>query len=348
MANSIFDMFTAPNIVGYINTKAATADDAYLGAALFPDARNAGLDLSWLKQHTGLDVALRPSAFDVKAELRNRVGIAKIDTEMAFFKEAMRIGEKDRQDLLRINEAYARPIVERLYNDSYNLVRGVEVQAERMRMQLLATGRIAVSVDGAAYDYDFGFPATHKDTLSVAAKKWSALATADPLTNIEAWQEVIRNDGYGTPKRAICSSAVWGYLKKNVTILKAMNPVGYANAKMTGDQVKQFIYDYTGVLVEVYDKVYASEAGGAGQPYFPADVFTLIPEGPLGNTWYGTTPEQADLMSGKVDADVGIVGSGVAVTVTRETDPVNVNIKVSAVLLPSFPAIGGCFIADVA
>ncbi len=348
MPASIFEVFTAPNIVGYINERAAAVDDAYLGAVLFPSARNAGLDLSWIKNRTGLDVALRPSSFDVKAELRNRIGIGKIDTEMGFFKEAMRIGEKDRQDILRLNEAYARPIIERIYNDVYNLVRGADVQAERMRMQLLSTGKIDVSVDGAGYFYDYKFKPEHKETISASEKKWNQLTTADPLDDIERWQAVIRNDGGGKPSRAICSTKVWGYIKKNVALRKALNPVGAVGIKPTNSDVKEFIYDQVGVVVEVYDKVYATEPGGAGTPYFPDDVFTLIPEGVLGNTWYGTTPEEADLLTGKVDADVAIVGSGIAVTVTRETDPVNVNTKVSAVMLPSFPAINSVFIADVA
>lgn len=344
----LFDIFTAPNIAGYIETKAATVDDAYLGEALFPAARNSGLDLSWIRAHTGLDVALRPSAFDAKAELRGRIGIGRVDTEMAFFKEAMRIGEKDRQDILRVNEAYAQPIIERLYNDVYNLTRGVAVQAERMRMQLLSSGKINVSVGGAAYDYDFLFPETHKETISASESKWSAVTTADPLGDIERWQDIVNRDGGGTPVRAICSRKTWGYLKKNEKLLKAINPVGYANAMVTTSAIKNFIYDYCGVTVEVYDKVYASTVGGTGTPYFPDDVFTLIPDGTLGNTWYGTTPEEADLLSGNTAADVSVVGSGIAVTVTKETDPVNVSTKVSAVMLPSFPAINSVFIADVA
>ena len=162
MPNTIFDMFTAPNIVGYIEAQAPTINDPYLGAALFPNRKNAGLDLSWLKQHTGVAVQLKASSFDVKAELRNRVGIAKIDTEMAFFKEAMRIGEKDRQDLLRVNEAYAQPIIARIFDDIGNLVKGVDVAAERMRMQLLADGQISVTRDGADYEYDYQFPVAHK------------------------------------------------------------------------------------------------------------------------------------------------------------------------------------------
>lgn len=349
MPQTIFDLFTAPNIVGYIETKEPSVNNAYLGLALFPNARNAGLDLSWLKQHTGVAVMLKPSAFDVKAELRGRVGISKIDTEMAFFKEGMRIGEKDRQDLLRVNETFAQPIIARVYDDVANLVSGVEASAERMRMQLLSGGAINVSRDGAAYEYDYQFPASHKETISTANKQWSATETADPLSDIERWRDQILADGSDAPGRAICNNSVWKYLRNNLIIRKAMNPVGYANVRATPDDVKQYIFDATKVAVEVYDKAFKADVDGAAQKYFPDDVFTLIPEGDLGNTFYGTTPAEADLMGGvSTEAQVAIYGTATAVMTVKENDPVNVNTVVSAVLLPSLPSINGIFIADVA
>ena len=54
-------------------------------------------------------VALQPSAFDTKASVRDRIGIAKIITEMPFFREAMRIGELERQELLTTLPGGSRP-----------------------------------------------------------------------------------------------------------------------------------------------------------------------------------------------------------------------------------------------
>ena len=76
-------------------------------------------------------------------------------------------------------------------------------------------------------------------------------------------------------------------------------------------------------------------------------MFTLLPAGALGNTWFGTTPEEADLMGG-ANANVQIVNTGVAVTTYNTVDPVNVNTKVSQISLPSFEAADKVFIATVA
>ena len=347
---TLYDIFKSDNIVGYIQSREYTVNDAFLGSALFPAQKQAGLSLAWLRDTMGLDIALMPSTFDAKAELRDRIGVSTAETEMAFFKEAMRIGERDRQQLLMIkNEEYVQPIIARIYDDIGNLVRGVEVQAERMRMQLLSTGRIAISRNGAAYDYDYNFPTEHMDTISVVAKKWSATDTASPLDDIDEWVETIQLSGGIKPTRAICSPLTWSYLRKNESILKGMNPVTYATARMTAPEIRRYIFEQTGVVVEVYDKMYKPSFGAAGARYFPDNVFTLIPEGILGNTWFGTTPEEADLMDGNgTSAQVSLVGTGIAVTTVKESDPVNVNTKVSAVLLPTLPTIESIFIANVA
>lgn len=76
---------------------------------------------------------------------------------------------------------------------------------------------------------------------------------------------------------------------------------------------------------------------GKARKYFPDGVATLVPNGSLGSTVFGTTPEQSDLMGGQAtDAEVSIVENGIAVTTTKTTDPVNVQTKVSMIVLPSF------------
>ena len=72
----------------------------------------------------------------------------------------------------------------------------------------------------------------------------------------------------------------------------------------------------------------------------------MFPSGALGTSWFGTTPEESDLLASNV-ANVRITDTGVAVTTTKETDPVNVDTKVSMIFLPSFEAADQVFILDV-
>ena len=84
----------------------------------------------------------------------------------------------------------------------------------------------------------------------------------------------------------------------------------------------------------IYDKLYADESG-ASHKFVPDGYVSFIPEGALGKTAYGTTPEEADL-AGSGKADVAIVNTGVAITVETTVHPVNVNTYASEIVLPSF------------
>ncbi len=347
---TIFDLVNAREIATYY-TEAPTLNVPYLGAELFPPERQMGLDLSWIKGSRGVPVALKPSEFDAKATLRDRIGVDKIETEMPFFREAMRIGEKDRQEILKVmaasNSSLLMPLINRIYDDAGNLVAGAQVNAERMRMQLLSTGLINISANRVAYTYDYLMPADHKETIAQAADKWSDTANSTPIQDIQGWQDKIEGDTGTRPIRAVCTRKTWNYLLENKSIKLDLNPAGGQNIILTDSMLKQYLVSKLGLTVAVYNKKFAVEVGGASTLFFPDDVFSLIPDGNLGNTYFGTTPEEADLLSGGTDAQVEIVNNGIAVTTIKEPHPVNIQTIVSAIALPSFERIDEIFIATV-
>lgn len=345
---TIFDMVVAQEIGSYW-TEAVENTIPYLGATLFPAQKQLGLDLSWIKGSQGLPVALTPSAFDAKATLRDRIGIQRVETEMPFFRESMRIGEKDRQEINKLlaasNRATLEPILNRIFDDAKNLIDGAEVQAERMRMQLLSTGKIEVTAENRiSYDYDYQLPGSHAETINDADAKWSALDTANPIRDIQQWQDLVEDDTGVRPTRAICTRKTWNYLINNAAIKAELNPIGTI---ITDSMLQQYLSTKLGLTVAVYNKKYQLSLGGASNQFFPDEVFTLIPDGVLGKTYFGTTPEESDLLSGGTDANVEIVNTGVAITTIKEPHPVNVQTIVSAIMLPSFEAIDNIFIATV-
>lgn len=324
----------------------------YLGETLFPAEKQLGLDLSWFKGAGGLPVMLKPSTFDAKATVRDRIGLTRVETEMPFFRESMRVGEKDRQELNKLLAAgnqYLQPLLNRIYDDAGNLIDGALVVPERMIMQLLSLGKIQVSatVDGnrVAYDYDYKFPSKHKTTLS-GNDAWSDAENSRPVENIQEWQDTIEGDFGARPTRAICTRKTWNYLLRNKSIRLDMNPAGGQNVILTDSMLQQYLEAKLGLRVAVYNKKFS--LNGTPTLFYPDDYFTLIPDGNLGKTWYGTTPEESDLMSGATEAQVQIVNTGVAVTSIKEPHPVNVMTIVSEIVLPSFEAIDGVFIAKVA
>ena len=164
MANvtkNLFDYINSKDIAAYVTEKPEN-QIPYFAETLFPAKKQLGTDISWLKGANGLPVAIQPSEYDVKARLREKTGFEGVATEMAFFRESTRIGEKDRQQLnLLLNNPesqMAMPIIRHIFDEVARLVEGVRVQGEYMRCQLLTGGKIDVaSADGRVkYVYDYG------------------------------------------------------------------------------------------------------------------------------------------------------------------------------------------------
>lgn len=346
---NIFDV-VKPLEIGVYWTEGASNRTPYLGELLFPPKKQLGLDLSWIKGSKGLPIALKPSAFDSETRLRDRVGFEELATEMPFFKEGMLIKEKDRQELNKVqatgNQAYIDVIIGNIFDDITGLIEGARVQAERMIMQLLSTGNIAIAANKLNYEYDYKMIADNKETLLTTAK-WSDTTNSNPVQDIERWMDVVEDISGARPTRAICTKKTYNYIKSNKNVKADMSSTGIQNVITTDSMIKEYLNDKLGLTIIVYNKKFKSEAGVNTQ-FFLDDVFTLIPDGTLGNLSFGTTPEESDLMGGGSAANVSIVNTGIAITTVKRTDPVNVFTKVSAIMLPSFEAIDGIFIGTVA
>ena len=254
---------------------------------------------------------------------------------MPFFKESLYIDEELRQELNKViesgNQAYIDAVVNRIFNDEMSLLRGAAAQRERMRMMALTTGTIVMTSNGQVYEYDYGMPNDHKVN---AVKSWSD-PTAPILEDIRKGIAKIQEDTGVTVKRAVCSSKVFGYMRANNEIKSAIMVMTNGVGWVSDAKLKQFIKDELDIEVVTNDKRYKDESN-ATQRYVEDDIFVMFPEGELGRTWFGTTPEESDLMSGAAD-NVTITDTGVAITTMRKTDPVQVETKVTQICLPDFP-----------
>nr|DAK69451.1 MAG TPA: capsid protein [Caudoviricetes sp.] len=339
--DTIFELVNSGAIASYY-TGTASSKTPYLGETLFPAKKKLGLDLSWIVGNDGLPVALKPSHFDIKATVRDRIGVSKVETEMPFFRESMLIKEKDRQELLRIQESsnaeLYQDFLERIFNDRAVLIEGARVQAERMRMQLLSTGKIAIVANGVNLEYNYdtdGSFASNNILELQGTSKWTDSEHATPYTDIKTMQDNIFNRTGSKPTRLVMSSKVFGLLTKAKEIIKLLRPNG--NGAILTSEVLAFFQAELGITIFVYEKKFKNEAGTA-MNFYPEDRVSFLPSSTLGSTWYGTTPEEADLIA-KTGADVTIVDTGIAVTTITQEHPVNVDTIVSAIVLPSFEQI---------
>lgn len=343
MTQSLYDMLVSSNIVAYwleLNVNS----QPMLGETLFPTVREIGTKLEWIKGANNQPVALRLSAYDAKAIRRDNRGIEKYDTEMPFFKESKYIDEKLRQQLNILmqtnNQALINQILSKIFVDEVELIKASHIALERMRMQALTTGTVTLASNGQSYSYDYGVPADQKVTVGTS---WST-ASADIIGDIANYVEKMKAKGVNIT-RAVCNSSVAKCFKTNTAMKNAIYVFANGTVNITIDKAIEYIYAETGVRIVVDDDVYVTETGTATK-YVPDDTFVMFPEGDLGYTHMGVTPEESDLMN-SLSANVSIVDNGIAVTTHEEHDPVNVETKVTMVALPSFERADEVMIVDV-
>lgn len=351
------DIFNAEAIAANY-TEVASNAVPYLGTGFFPAAKKAGLDLKWIRGHKGLPVSLMPSAFDAKSTFRDRVGIAITETEMAFFRESMLVKEADEQEIMRIqdaNDPYAATVLENIFNDSRTLIDGANVVPERMIMQLLAPvgGNMGIEVKANNVDYSYNYDpdgtwkASHYMKLETATDKWSDAENCDPVADLEAGLDAQEAASGNRPEVLLMSKATFKMMKDAKKVqagVLAQNTT--ANVNYTSKRVQAYIEEELNVKIVVYAKKYKNEAGTEAN-FYPDNIVMMLPNGALGKTWYGTTPEERTLQ-GKAGANVSIVNTGVAVAVTITDDPVNTKTTVSEIVLPSFERMDECYAIEVA
>jgi len=136
-------------------------------------------------------------------------------------------------------------------------------------------------------------------------------------------------------------------LMAKTTALKErfLSASGAARAFLSDDEVRAVVKNTSRLQIALYDRMYRDE-DRAAHPFVPDGYVCLIPDGALGATWYGTTPEEADLAASG-SADVAIVNTGVAISRVVEEHPVNINTFASEIVLPSYERMDEVFVMKV-
>ena len=339
---SIFDLITNQELSAYWIVL-SQHEAPYPTEELFPVQKKRGLDLKWIKGRKGLPIVLKTSAYDAKAIPRPRIGMEILKTQMPFHKESLYVDEELRQELNMVletgNQAYIDSVVKRIFDDEMSLLRGARASRERMRMMALTTGIIAITNNGQMFEYDY--EVEHKGN---AAKSWSDRENADPIEDIRVAKEVIAEETGAVITRAMCDGKTWRDLRNNESIKKEIFVLTNGIGAINDNRLREYVLDQVGITIMVNDFRYEDENGNTLK-FMPENTFVMFPAGNLGNTWFGTTPAESDLMS-KAAANVSIVDTGVAIQTITKEDPVNVETVVSMICLPSFEAADQVYIMD--
>ena len=350
MAKTIYEMFNAQAIATYWETLYSN-QLPYLGATLFPSKRMSGLKLDWIKGYDQLPVMLMPSAFDAKPTLRDRGGVDSVSMKMPFFREAMRIGEEDRQQLLTMLAAggqYAQTIINKLFDDSTSLIDAAILNPEVMRFELLQHGTITIASPNESgvvvnYNYNYDPNGTWKASNVVKTNNTWGAAGATPIADILAVKRAAAAKGVALT-RAIIGPKLWATMLTDANIAKDIFPLA-TDTSISDSELQQYLVKKTGIVFTVYEKMYKA-LDGTDKAFMDDNLIVFLPAGTVGSTYYGTTPEEADLMTGNVDCDIRIVNGGIAVGTKKESLPVNVMTWAAEIVLPSFENMSAVYVLN--
>lgn len=321
---------------------------ATIDKVLFPAVKQFGTEIELAKGSKQKPVVLRMSTFDVA--VKPRALNASIDIkkkELPFFKESVMIKEKDRVMLMMAMQANNQNLIENLAEQVYGnyqvLVEGAEAQMRRARAQAIQHGEINIVTEDGDIVVDYEVPTDHKEVLTGTAT-WDN-TSADIVGDIIRWQNTLVNDGYSKPTTMLLTETTFGYIKKNTAIRDELMARNLGAVIVTDNDIVNYLSTKLGLGIGILNGTYTAEDGST-QNYYDDNYITLIPDGTIGATVYGTTPEEADKTFGSGKHDTAIVNTGVAITTMAKEDPVTIETKVSQLSLPSFTRVDECFFAQ--
>lgn len=341
--------------IALVASEAASNQIPYLGLGFFPEEKKSGIDLRWIKTSKGVSPILAPSNFDALPVIRSREGIKIENTQMPFFREAMQITERDMIDIARIeneSDPYLASALRGIYDDTTNLVQSAEVVGEIMRMQLLSAPSghpsIGISADNVTYAYNYDptndYSTNNYESLS-GQSDWSDTTHSKPLDDINDAKQALINKGYA-PAYILMNSATLAVLRSNDQIKSVALTTNAAGVIYMSDAlVKQIVKDATGLTIITYDKTYKA-ADGTAAKYYPDGQVTLLPAGPVGKTWFGTTPAERSIGQVTDGSTTSIYGTGIAVTTEPKfaSGVYKFQTTVSEIVLPSFELMDATYV----
>lgn len=345
MANIFESKITASNVRAIWESKERKPA---LGEVFFPSTKQLGLDINLIKGKDDTPIALVSANWDTDVLYRDRIGFEQLTAEMPYFKEAYKVSEKLRQQIITSQEQYRTPFFNQIFKDIDNLVESADVTTERMRMQILGTGTISIQENGVDKQYDYGFDnATH---LVTEQTLWSA-SGAKPFASLVKQCKNYKKLVGESPKYVVMNTDVFDTLASDTEIIGYFQNLSTPNLYPNDDDVMGYIEQKLKVTILIADGEYIKARDFKTRtkvPYYPQDRYTLLSTVDLGETVYGSTPEEIDLISGDSEVLNGeVLGNGVSVTMWKEKDPVVVITKVSEVVLPSCPNIDKVYIVKV-
>lgn len=225
------------------------------------------------------------------ANFRAIDGESEIVGEQAFdrgYADIVDIAVKTRfnaSDLRKIKEAGMLPIVD----GSTSFVQKQADEAKRKirraieRLKLRVDNRIewlqinalqgTISFTGkVVFSVDYGIPGDQKGLTPTTV--WSNHTSADPLGDLQAWQQVVLENSGVLPNVVIMSRKALNHAMYSTTMRDAMK---YTNPILSIKKTIAFLEDNAGIMIRLYDTKYTDETGLSRSRFLAENKIIMLP-----------------------------------------------------------------------
>jgi len=233
-------------------------------------------------------------------------------------------------------------MVATIYDDVENSVRAVRNRAELARADYLVDGKFSlVAENGLTIECDWALAGTHKPTAAIL---WGG-ALAVPLSDEQAWVQIIKTDSGTAPVAAIMSSTVIGALLRNAEYRAAYWGGSAAiQPNLNRAQLTQVRIDNSLPPLVEYD--HQLEVDGVNTRLIPTNKFILV-TGSVGESQWGITAEGLDFATTSAVDFVLADAPGLVASAWKTPDPVTGWTKTNATFMPVAGDINGLLSATV-
>lgn len=286
------DAITPSNIFDYSYTQPR---QPFFWEGKFPSVVVSGKTFDFLQDEIESEVTMaRFHAFNAETDLDWRIG-AKVSQATLGYLKRERIIEEEAMLLLAQpgNDTALRQAITRAYNDGDAMIRAIESRVEQLRAEVATTGKLVIDENGYKDAYDFNIPEENRIEL-----KWGADSGAKIIDDIGMICDQLENNGQDTrPAYMICSTKTINRLLCDEFIREAMFGVNSAILPNATTLNSQFVsWGLPRIVRYNNHALFANKENTANEKrrLMPEDEVLFIPEGPLGNTVWGLTPEEAN------------------------------------------------------
>lgn len=325
----IDELFNTKELLNYYRVK---KQPAMLGDTLFPARKIQDIKFDMITGANGLPVSASIHAFDTETELASREVLQKGAAELALIKRKISIGERE---IIAINnprmDSEQKALVMELFKDGDKMVESVQTRIEAMRMELLSSGEININENNVAVKLDYKVPSSNKKRFN-----WSDPKTANPLEDIKTLADAVEDASGTKPTRILTSSKVLNKILACESVKKAIFGVNFDKIATRKD-LNSLLESMELPQVAVYNAKYkVQNANGkyTTKRYFPENILSMFAENALGETIYGLTAEEIELLGSNKMEEAKMVGN-IFVGVEKEGDPVRRYTKAVATALPT-------------